>query len=174
VADWPVAPPVDAVAERSVEELLDLVRALRNARSEAGLDPSTWQRVDVTLPDDLSNAFEGLRPALERLARARPLALVPAGTELGGGGSLAVVAGRVGAAIRSDDVADGETAERDRARLDRELAEAERLLEAARARLADPKFVERAPGPVVDGARTRAAELDERVTRLRQHRAALG
>ena len=174
VADWPSAPPVDAVAERSVEELLDLVRGLRNARSEAGLEPSTWLRVDVVLPDDLAASFDGLRPALERLARARPLVRADQGASLGGGGSLAVVAGRIEAAVRSEAEADAGTAERDRARLDKELAEAERLLAAARVRLEDPRFAERAPAPVVDGARARVAELEERVARLRQHRSALG
>ena len=106
-----------------------------------------------------------LRPALERLGRAKPLERVPAGTELGGGGSLAVVAGRIGAAVRSDAAADGETVERDRARLDKELAEAERLLDAARARLSDPKFVERAPEQVVDGARAKVAELEDKLSR---------
>ena len=174
VADWPSAPPVDAVAERSVEELLDLVRGLRNARSEAGLEPSTWLRVDVVLPDDLAASFDGLRPALERLARARPLVRADQGASLGGGGSLAVVAGRTEAAVRSEAEADAGTAERDRARLDKELAEAERLLAAARVRLEDPRFAERAPAPVVDGARARVAELEERRARLRQHRSALG
>jgi valyl-tRNA synthetase len=91
-----------------------------------------------------------------------------------GGGALAVVAGRIEAVVRSETAADPETAEREKARLDKELAEAERLLEAARARLADPRFVERAPAQVVDGARARVGELEERVTRLRGHRAALG
>jgi valyl-tRNA synthetase len=175
VADWPVAPPADAAAEAAVEELLALVRGLRNARSEAGIDPGTWLPVDVALPADLVPAFEGLRPALERLGRARPLEPLPAGVSPdAGGGALAVVAGRIEAVVRSETAADPETAEREKARLDKELAEAERLLEAARARLADPKFVERAPAQVVDGARTRVGELEERVSRLRGHRAALG
>jgi len=55
---------------------------------------------------------------------------------------------------------------------ERPLAEAERLLASAGARLEDPRFVERAPGPVVDAARTRVSELQERVVRLRQHRSA--
>jgi valyl-tRNA synthetase len=173
VADWPVAPPADPAAEAAVEELLALVRGLRNARSEAGIDPGTWLPVDLALPADLVPAFEGLRPALERLGRARPLDPLPAGASPdAGGGSLAVVAGRIEAVVRSETAADPGTAEREKARLDKELAEAERLLESAQARLADPRFVERAPAPVVESARTRVGELEERVARLRQHRSA--
>jgi len=59
----------------------------------------------------------------------------------------------------------------DRGRLERELADAEALLEAARARLANPQFVERAPAAIVEGARGRAAELEDLVTRLRASQA---
>jgi len=44
-----------------------------------------------------------------------------------------------------------------------------RHLEAARARMADPRFTERAPAGVVEGARQRAKELEDRVARLRDH-----
>ena len=56
----------------------------------------------------------------------------------------------------------------DRARLEKELAEAEGHLAAARARLANPAFVDKAPPAVVDGARTREAELASQVERLRE------
>ncbi len=173
VADWPAAPPVDAAAAAATGELIELVRGVRNARAEAGLDPVAWLPVGVTLPDDLAPVFDELRPALERLARARPLERAT-GPLPSGAGIVAVVAGRLGAAIQPD-LSDAEgSVERDRARLEKEIAETERLLVAAEARLSDPRFVERAPQPVVEGARTRAAELAERLARLREHRAALG
>ena len=52
-------------------------------------------------------------------------------------------------------------------RLERELAEAEGFLAAARARLANEAFTSRAPAAVVEGARTREAELTDQVERLR-------
>jgi len=57
---------------------------------------------------------------------------------------------------------------RERARLEKELAEARGLLEAADARLANESFVSRAPADVVEGARRRAAELRERVAVLEE------
>ena len=41
------------------------------------------------------------------------------------------------------------------------------MLAAARARLANEAFISKAPPSVVDGARARAAELEELVERLR-------
>ncbi len=80
------------------------------------------------------------------------------GAGLGAGAAEAVVglgAGAEGAAAA------------DRARLEKELAEAERLLDAARARLANEAFTAKAPTAVVDGARAREAELADQVDRLR-------
>jgi len=86
-------------------------------------------------------------------ATAESLAVVAGGLEalvlLGGGGS------------------GGSSADADRARLEKELAEAEGYLAGARARLANDAFTSRAPAAVVDGARAREAELADQVERLR-------
>jgi valyl-tRNA synthetase len=81
---------------------------------------------------------------------------------------LAIVAGDLEAVIRqpADGAATGSGAA-DRARLEKELADAERFLDAARARLADEAFTSKAPPKIVDGARAREAELADTVTRLR-------
>ena len=54
----------------------------------------------------------------------------------------------------------------ERLRLEADLAKSAKELEAGEARLADPKFSERAPEPVVAKARAQVAELAERVRRL--------
>jgi valyl-tRNA synthetase len=171
VADWPTAAArlSDSAAEVEVSALIDLVRAVRNARSEARIEPGAWLPVDVFVPDSLGPAFEALRPAIERLARARPLRretsleAVRRGVERG----LSVIAGEIEAVVRPA-ATDEAQAERDRARLERELAEAEALLSSARARLANEAFTSKAPPGVVEGTRARAAELEELVARLAQ------
>ncbi len=118
-----------------------------------------------------------LRTAVERLARARPLErrlTREALAATAGVGDLAVIAGDLEALVRvaatgapGDDAAAGDAVALDRARLERELAEAEGWLAAARERLANDAFTSRAPAAVVDGARAREAELSEQVDRLR-------
>jgi valyl-tRNA synthetase len=167
VADWPTAGAADAAAEAEVAALLDLVRAIRNARSEARIEPAAWLPVDVYVPESLGSAFEALRPAIERLARARPLGR-ESGLEAirrGVAGGLSVIAGQVEAVVRPA-ARDDEQEARDLARMERELAEAETMLAAARARLANEAFTSRAPSDVVEGVRTRARELEELVARL--------
>ena len=59
------------------------------------------------------------------------------------------------------------SADLERERLERELAEAEGWLVAARDRLANDSFRERAPAAVVEGAYAREAELADQVEKLR-------
>jgi valyl-tRNA synthetase len=165
VADWPTATAeaADGAAELEVAALIDLVRA------EARIEPAAWLPVDVFVPDSLGPTFESLRTALERLARARPLSREPDVEAIRRGveGGLSVIAGDIEAVIRPaarDEAQEG----RDRARLERELAEAQALLGAATARLANEAFTAKAPPVVVAAARARAAELQELVTRLAQ------
>jgi valyl-tRNA synthetase len=179
VARWPMGGASDPVAEADVTTLIDLVRAIRNARSEAGLDPGRWMPLDVAVPVALAPAFELLQPAVERLAHVRPVTLhatrdaLHAATDGGrGAAGLSVIAGDLEAVVGRGH-ADEAAGVAERARLGRELAEAERLLDASRARLADERFVSRAPAAIVAGARAREAELADQVGRLRERLAAL-
>ncbi len=169
VADWPTvrSEMVDASAEADVSALIDLVRAVRNARAEARIEPAAWLPVDVFVPQWLSPTFGALRAAIERLSRARPLVRASGLEQIRNGvaGGLSVIAGTIEAVVRPA-ARDDAQSERDRARLERELAEARGLLASARARLANQAFTSKAPPPVVEAARARASELAELVARL--------
>jgi valyl-tRNA synthetase len=166
VADWPAAGGRDPDAEADVDAIIELVRAIRNARAEAGVVAASWLPVDVAVPVRLTTPFEALAPAIGRLARARPLTrhARPAALQTAAPAGIAVIAGELEARISS---AGAGSSDGDRARLQKELAEAEGYLEAARARLANEAFTSKAPPPVVEGARAREAELAETVQRLR-------
>jgi valyl-tRNA synthetase len=163
----------DEVVESRVGALVELVRAIRNARAEARIEPATWLPVDVAMGQALGDTFEALRPAIARLARARPLerhltaeALHAARRSAEAG--LTVIAGEIEAVVgRPTAAPGGSAADTDRARLERELADAEVHLAAARSRLANDDFLAKAPPAVVDGARTSEAELADQVARLR-------
>ena len=166
IADWPVAAARDEPLERAVDATLDLVRGIRNARAEAGVEAATWLAVDVAVPTDHADVVDALGPAIGRLARARPLTVHPTHDDLAASGAagLGVIAGPFEAVVaRPAEAIDA----RERDRLERELAEAERFLGAARDRLANEAFTSRAPAHVVDGVRAREAELAGQVDRLR-------
>jgi len=121
----------------------------------------------VYVPESFGPTLEAIRPAIERLARARPLGRAASVESVRGGveGGLSVIVGEIEAVVRPEARNEAQD-ERDRARLDRELADAQGLLASARARLANEAFTSKAPLAVVEGARARAAELEELVTRL--------
>jgi valyl-tRNA synthetase len=171
VARWPGVGERDLVTEREVDTLIDLVTEIRNARASAKLPAADWLETLVFVPAELGPTFEGLRPAIERLARARPLRreltpeAVAAATEAS---DLAVVVagGALEATVRVGSAGQA-TANLERDRLERDLAEAEARMAAAGARLANGDFVARAPAAVVDQARRREADLADQVSRLR-------
>jgi len=147
------------------------VTELRTARATARLPAADWLETLVYVPRELGPTFEALRPAIERLARARPLhrELTPEALRAStrAGDLTVVLAGDdLEAAVRPRVTHDA-SAELERDRLERDLAEAEGWLIAARERLANESFIARAPAAVVDGARAREAELAEQVARLR-------
>ena len=146
-------------------------REIRNARASARLPAADWLETLVFVPLELGHTFEALRPAIERLARARPLRreLTPEALEAAtttGDLTIIVAGGELEAAVRVG-TPHADSADLERDRLERELAEAEGWLAAARERLGNPSFVSRAPTEVVDGARAREAELVDQVARLR-------
>ncbi|HKF84533.1 MAG TPA: class I tRNA ligase family protein, partial [Candidatus Limnocylindrales bacterium] len=171
VARWPGVGERDRDAEAEVGALIDLVRAVRNARADARVEPAAYLPLDVYVEPELGHAIEALRPAVERLARARPLRRHLTredlhGTAGAGRNGLAVIAGRAEAIVGTG-VTDSAAGDADRTRLEKELGDAERLLESARARLANDAFTSKAPAAIVEGARAREAELADQVDRLR-------
>ncbi|HEY2887541.1 MAG TPA: valine--tRNA ligase [Candidatus Limnocylindrales bacterium] len=162
VARWPTAFARDAAAEATVDPVLELVRAIRNARAEAGIEPGAWLAATISAPAELREAAAALLPVIERLARVRPLQL---GAIAERGSRLSVVAGRLEASVARPSAATGHA---DRERLEKELATTEERLAAARARLADANFTGRAPAAVVEGARRSEAELASQAASLRE------
>ena len=172
VARWPAPVERDLATERQVEALIGLVGDLRNARATAKLPAGDWLATRVFVPTDLGVTFEALQPAIERLARARPLdrELTPEALDATREpGDLTIVAGAgdIEATIRPA-ARDADATALERARLERELAEAQTWLAAARERLANDAFMSKAPPAVVEGAQAREAELAEQVERLRE------
>jgi valyl-tRNA synthetase len=179
VAAWPdadaatggsAAEPGVLDAAGAVEDLLALIRAIRAARADAGIEAASWLEARLVLPDPaVRAAYEALADAFARLARVRVAEVLPETLPAGSAGALTVLAGAMEARLDRGDA----DLERERARLQRELEEARGLLRAAETRLANDAFVSRAPMAVVDAARARAAELAELVARLEERERAV-
>ena len=73
VARWPAALERDLDAEAEVGTVVALITEIRNARATANVPAGAVLEARVHVPSGLGATFEALRPAVERLARVRPL-----------------------------------------------------------------------------------------------------
>jgi valyl-tRNA synthetase len=153
--------PRDGDAERQVAVAIAAITGLRRLRQDAGLGPRA--PLDIAVSDDPDGAALRAQAALlEGLGHAR---LDGAGE----GRGVPIPAGDATVSVFAEGLAD-----RVRDRLRRRLADAEGELRKAEGKLANPRFVERAPNEVVAEERERVARFGREADELREQLAALG
>jgi valyl-tRNA synthetase len=170
VAPWPTEAgvPADAAAHARIADLQKLVTEIRRFRTEQGLPDR--RRVAARLvgldaaglssgsggPDAPGGARAAVR-TLVRLDEPGPDFAPTATVEVALADATVLVELDTSGAI---DVA------AERARLGRDLAAAHKELEQADKKLANPRFVEKAPAEVVDSIRARHAVADAEIERV--------
>jgi valyl-tRNA synthetase len=151
----------DAAAEAAMEHVIEVNRAIRNIRAEKKLDAGVRPLVYLRA-GGYAEALRETSAATAFTSRVKPevkgaAAELPAG-EYGfarvADTEVAVVLPQVDAAV-------------ERARLEKELAEAEAHLERTRARLDDATFRSKAPPNVIAGNEATLTETQQRVDGLR-------
>jgi valyl-tRNA synthetase len=150
----------DAPAERVVEALRAVVTRVRNFRTDGGFSPTepVSLAIDPDSPErDLAGEIATLAPLLRHMARLSDLAFAPPGPER----SRDVLAGlSIGLSVaRSGAGGGGEKLARTLVALDEEIA-------SLSLKLQNTSFLDKAPPPVVDKARRRLVELEERRSAL--------
>jgi valyl-tRNA synthetase len=171
VSAWPVAAGRDLEAERAFGTLIELVRGIRNARAEAGVEPAKWIGAHV-YPGELVEAFESSRGELGFLARIADDQLVIRGGEAAHEAQvLTVLADGVTASLPLAEMVDIGV---ERARLQKELDDARSEHGRATAQLSNESFMARAPEKVVQVQRNRLARAEEQIRVLEQRIAQLG
>jgi valyl-tRNA synthetase len=160
---------VDSGAEQRVDVLIELVRAVRNIRSELGLPPAAEVQVRIRGEGD-ANALADIEPYFRVLAKVSAVEHIAAGLRPAGEPS-AIVAGVGEVYVPLRGVVDlGEV----RSRIERDLRRVEKELSAVAGKLGRPDFVERAPAEVVEKERQRSGQLTERRAALARHLETLG
>jgi len=153
-ARWPEAGglSVDDEAEALVGRAMAAINALRRARDEAGVRPS------AVLPARIAaDGYEEMGPQVARLAR---LDLRP--DDDGDAVAEVPVPGGAVEMLESEDFDPAEAARRAAGRRDKVAAEIARL----ESKLANERFVERAPADVVEGERRKLDEYRDALARL--------
>jgi valyl-tRNA synthetase len=162
-ARWPETPALSEPV--GMDELQEMVVSIRRFRAEHGISPKRQLPVLVDDPDAVSAAWwrRQLSTLANVAARYDGAPEVVAGHTRITTGSMQVfipLAGLVDVAA-------------ERPRLEKAIAEMEESLQKSRAKLANPKFAERAPAEVVAAERERVVEYGEKLERLRTQLAEL-
>jgi valyl-tRNA synthetase len=146
----------DAEAESAIEALREVVTRVRNFRTERGASPTepVALSIDPKSPDKaLVGKLRELSPVLQHLARlsAVEFSAPPSGA------FQDVVAGlTLGLSLPKG------LSEAGGKRMEKSVAEADAEIASLRAKLQNPEFLQKAPPPVVEKARTRLFELEEK------------
>jgi valyl-tRNA synthetase len=173
IAPWPTAGRRDLGAEEDFGALIETVRAIRNARTEAGVEPGRWIAAEI-FAGPRSGSLEDSRRELGTMARIadEDLVIRAGAPESGDGkGALTAVAGNVVAMLPLAGIVDLDA---ERERLAKELADAVAERDRARAQLGNEAFISRAPGHVVDVQRQRLATAEDQIALLEGRVAEIG
>jgi valyl-tRNA synthetase len=151
----------DDEAERQVGVAVAAITGLRRLRQEAGLGPR--EPLEIAVSDDSDG--DALRAQADLLRGLGHAELDGSDVSVG----VPIHAGDATVAVRGDGLAG-----RLRERLRKRLADAEAERAKAEQKLANPRFVERAPADVVQEERDRAARFGREADELRVQLKALG
>ena len=160
---WPEPRDADPDAEAEIEWIKGFVLAVRHVRGEMDIAPG--RRIAVRLQGGEERDAERVgehRVLIESLARLQGFTWLEPGAPTPPG--AAAFAGALKILLPFESTVDLAA---ERARLEREIEKRVRDLGQVQAKLANESFVTRAPAPVVEKQRERAAELGRAVGRLR-------
>jgi len=167
VARWPElrADFVDPDAEARMNALMELIGEVRALRQEYGVAPGS--EVSIRIVDAspaLAAALEAEERAVQRLARVSEISLGGVGDGNERGGANAVLRSGGELFIPLADLID---VDKERQRLSAEVERLVGQLRGTEAKLSNEQFVSRAPEEVVAKERTKAENLRDQITRLK-------
>jgi len=164
IASWPIGGALDERAEEAMSMFMELVRAIRNARSEYDVEPG--RRIAAIIAAGENSAFlEGQRAALEILARVDGGKLhIAAQLTEKPQKALALIVSSLECYLPLADLVD---LDKERARLTAEYAQLGQEIARSEKLLANPGFVSKAPAEVVQKERSKVEEYRERQARVK-------
>ena len=157
VATWPeydeaLSFPQEA---KNLENVMALIRAIRTRRNEMNVPPSKKAHIyiDTAHPAPYEEASE----FIARLAYGSKVEI---GTGFDVQGAVTAVTDDAKALLPMDDLVDKAA---ETARLNKELANAQKQLDTVKAKLANEKFTSKAPQNVIDGVKANGEKLEAKI-----------
>jgi valyl-tRNA synthetase len=158
-------------SERIIDTVIDIIRAIRNARSEYNVDAGAWIEAQVHA-GEFTPSIVKHSGTIESMARARPLTFLEKRRESRPDENLFV------SVLKDADVvipmASMVDIEAERTRLQKEIDQSQAQADRLDARLKDSQFLTRAPAAIVDKERSSLSSIQDKLVRLRQELSRLG
>ncbi len=174
IAPYPAADmsAIDTRSEQTIGDIIEIVRAIRNTRSEYKVDATKWIAAEV-FSGEITDAIKPYAVIIETLARARPVTLVNRRR-----GEKEEARNAVVAVLKNADVVIplGSMVDigAEKERLAKEIAGAEAEIGRLNVRLNDQSFLTKAPAAIVNKEKERLGTLTDKVARLKAELEKLG
>jgi len=172
ITSYPVADPsvFDAKAEQEMESVIDIVRSIRNARVESGVEPAKYIEA-IIVAGESKTSLQAHAQAIIVLSRARPLTIIGSGEP----GSKREALGKDEAKVlvlkgvevilplagMIDVSAESSRLSREIEANQAEISRLERLLE-------DDAFLAKAPAAIIEKQRQKLNEYRDKLVRLKE------
>ena len=157
VAKWPeydeaLSFPQEA---KDLENVMALIRAIRTRRNEMNVPPS--KKAHIYIDTAHPAPYEESSEFIARLAYGSKVEI---GTGFDVQGAVTAVTDDAKALLPMDDLVDKAA---ETARLNKELANAQKQLDTVKAKLANEKFTSKAPQNVIDGVKANGEKLEAKI-----------
>ncbi|MFA5374838.1 MAG: valine--tRNA ligase [Dehalococcoidia bacterium] len=155
---------IDDEVEKRMAIAIDIVRAIRNTRSELHVEPAKWIEATIAVTADMKQAIETQAQSIEILARARPLTIIDTAHERPDKAKTIVLSGAE-VILPMSGMVDMNV---ERTRLQKEIDGCTNEIARLEVRLADEKFTSKAPAQVVERERGKLTALKEKLATLNE------
>ncbi|MBR6735360.1 MAG: valine--tRNA ligase [Oscillospiraceae bacterium] len=169
VASWPKYDEGLNFAKEAAEfeMVMDAIRAIRNARTNANVPPS--KKATVYINSERAEVFANASAFIEKLAYASSVVTVDKDFAIERAMHVVTDAARI--FLPMDELVDRE---KELARLNKELAACEKDIEMVDKKLSNENFVAKAPAKVIEGEKLKREKALERLEKIKESLAALG
>ena len=162
------ASAIDEAAESEMNAIIDVIKKVRNIRSEMNISPSIKFTVHIAAVDAMQTVFADNEAPIKKLARAEKL-VITTSLDVPRASAKAVTADAA-VAVPLEGLIDFD---KERERLSNQIAKLSEERSRLDGQLSNANFVERAPAEKVDALRERSAELANQLATLNNNLEAL-
>ncbi len=156
---------IDREAERVMDTIIEIVRAIRNTRAHHGVESSRWIEAQV-FADKLTPAIVPYTETIQTLARARPVTFLKRRDEgASREESLVSVLKKAEVIIPMSSMGDLEA---EKTRLQKEIDQSQAEMDRLKARLDNQEFLTKAPKSVIDNERQKLYTITDKLERLKE------